>query len=433
MALTAAEQYMLELINRARLDPAQEARRFGIDLNNGLTNGAISAEAKQVLAPNALLEAAATAHVQWMFDTDTISHYGAGGSTWFQRAANAGYRPTWVGEDIAWEGTTGAVNLASYIDRQHQGLFLSASHRAVMMASNAREIGLVQEAGYVRMGGVDYNSSLINQLYGQSGTASFVTGVVYDDLDRNGFYSMGEGRSGAVFAVGQTRGAAQDAGGYAVAVAAENAGKAVDISGIAGAITFSARLDMTAGNVKLDLVNGNLFQTSGSITLVSGINSATLLGVSRLAATGNERANTLTGNSAGNLLDGLAGDDWLAGSLGSDTLIGGAGNDTLIGGVGADIMVGGAGTDQLVGGAGCDRFVFRNGSMVDRVADFTPGVDRLSLWHQNWAGTLSAEEVVARFAHVTAGGVRFDFDAMDHLLLVGLTSTAGLAAAIDII
>ena len=36
MTLSAAEQYLLELINRARLNPAAEAARYGIDLNAGL-------------------------------------------------------------------------------------------------------------------------------------------------------------------------------------------------------------------------------------------------------------------------------------------------------------------------------------------------------------------------------------------------------------
>ena len=36
---TAREQLMLELVNRARLDPLGEARRFGIDLNQGLGSG----------------------------------------------------------------------------------------------------------------------------------------------------------------------------------------------------------------------------------------------------------------------------------------------------------------------------------------------------------------------------------------------------------
>src|SRR5215217_3300694 len=37
-----AEQYLVELINRARSDPAAEAARYGIDLNEGLRPGTLS-------------------------------------------------------------------------------------------------------------------------------------------------------------------------------------------------------------------------------------------------------------------------------------------------------------------------------------------------------------------------------------------------------
>ena len=59
---TAHEQLMLELINRARLDPAGEAARYGIALNEGLASGTISSTPKQVLAGNEQLGAAAVRH-----------------------------------------------------------------------------------------------------------------------------------------------------------------------------------------------------------------------------------------------------------------------------------------------------------------------------------------------------------------------------------
>lgn len=56
MTLSAAEQYAIELINRARLDPAAEALRYGVALNAGLSAGTISNDALYVLAPNTELE-----------------------------------------------------------------------------------------------------------------------------------------------------------------------------------------------------------------------------------------------------------------------------------------------------------------------------------------------------------------------------------------
>src|SRR3954463_12402694 len=48
---TAFEQYFLELVNRARLDPAAEAARLGIGLNDGLGGGQLTTGAP---APTAL-------------------------------------------------------------------------------------------------------------------------------------------------------------------------------------------------------------------------------------------------------------------------------------------------------------------------------------------------------------------------------------------
>jgi hypothetical protein len=60
-APSALEQYMVELINRARANPAAEAARYGIDLNEGLAAGTISAKAKQPLAisPNLIVSSRA--------------------------------------------------------------------------------------------------------------------------------------------------------------------------------------------------------------------------------------------------------------------------------------------------------------------------------------------------------------------------------------
>jgi len=49
MTVSAAEQYLLEMINRARLDPQAEAERYGLSLNAGLASGTISGAPVQAL------------------------------------------------------------------------------------------------------------------------------------------------------------------------------------------------------------------------------------------------------------------------------------------------------------------------------------------------------------------------------------------------
>src|SRR5262245_1297971 len=124
--LTAHEQLLLELINRARMDPAGEAQRYGIDLNQDLPAGTLNATPKQVLAPNSNLATAAQNHSQWMLDTDTFSHTGSGGSSPGDRMQSAGYSFTgqwhW-GENISWRGSTGTLNLKNNIYLPHGGLF----------------------------------------------------------------------------------------------------------------------------------------------------------------------------------------------------------------------------------------------------------------------------------------------------------------------
>ena len=217
MSLSAAEQYLLELMNRARLNPAAEAARFGIDLNQDLAPGTISAAAKQVLAPNAMLELAATLHSQWMLDNDIFSHLGAGGSDPGQRIWAQGYNYQAYGENIAYVGSTGGIALQSAIGQINQNLFLSEIHRQNLMDGNFREVGVGGETGVFTAGGVDYIATMVTQDFGTSGSAHYLTGVAYNDINHDNFYSMGEGVGGVKFAIGGASTLTADAGGYALA------------------------------------------------------------------------------------------------------------------------------------------------------------------------------------------------------------------------
>ena len=103
--LSAEEQLILEDINQARLDPAGEAARFGIDLNESVPAGRqISRDAKQVLAPSDKLSGAAEGPSQVLsqrpevFDATAdppgYVHNGVGDGTPASRIAGAGYVDT---------------------------------------------------------------------------------------------------------------------------------------------------------------------------------------------------------------------------------------------------------------------------------------------------------------------------------------------------
>ena len=103
------DQLLLELVNRARANPDAEAASYGIDLNQGLSAGTISAAAKQPLAPNQMLIDAAGAHSQDSHSHQFFSHMNLAGQSPSDRAMAAGY-PTWVGENIAWGGSTSPID-----------------------------------------------------------------------------------------------------------------------------------------------------------------------------------------------------------------------------------------------------------------------------------------------------------------------------------
>src|SRR5438128_10498439 len=75
------EQYMVELINRARANPAAEAARFGIELTEGLRNAEVlTADPKQPLAINMNLTSASQLQAQWLVTSNTFDHLGPGGN-----------------------------------------------------------------------------------------------------------------------------------------------------------------------------------------------------------------------------------------------------------------------------------------------------------------------------------------------------------------
>lgn len=89
--LTALEQLVLEMINRARLDPAGEAKRLGFSLNEGLPAGKLPSSAKQPLAHNDALTDAARGHSRHMIAVDKFAHDGIGDGTIASRMTGAGY------------------------------------------------------------------------------------------------------------------------------------------------------------------------------------------------------------------------------------------------------------------------------------------------------------------------------------------------------
>ena len=206
---TAVEQYMIELINRARADPAAEATRYGIDLNEGLTAGTLTADAKQPVAISPFLTDAARLHAQWMADHNLIRdlpHFennegtASGGTprTGFDnpasRARSAGYTGDLPGfENQAWVSGGGATPTASSVDKMHQLLFKDFSDK-FSIAGRGHRLNILN-AGLVEIGVGNVNKSGDATSVQDFASTShhFLTGVVYRDSNHNNFYTVGEG------------------------------------------------------------------------------------------------------------------------------------------------------------------------------------------------------------------------------------------------
>jgi serralysin len=375
---TAQDQYMLELLNRARLDPQAEANRLlpGGNLNEGITTGPmITATAKQALAFNLNLFNAAQAHSQWQLANNIFSHTGASGTSSSTRITNAGYPSgSATGENIAWQGTTpGAADLTTFVRQEQDSLFVDAGidnrgHRTNMLNPNYREIGISAIAGPFTAGGTTYNSVMTTQDFGTDSTNSnaFLTGVVYTDgVTNDDFYTVGEGLGNiTITAVGNGQtftGSSMTAGGYSLRLAAGtyNVTFGGDFNNDGIADTSTTR-SVTIGtqNVKVDFA---------SDTYVPAVAMPT------------EGDDVLTGTANADNINSLGGNDRVSGLGGNDTLSGGAGNDTLDGGDGNDLLYAGSGNNLLNGGAGND-VLFTSATSLDTLTGGT-GDDTYEIHH----------------------------------------------------
>src|SRR5690606_8101487 len=126
---------------------------------------------------------------------------GMNGSSPGDRMADAGYvfANGWGwGENIAWGGTTGTVNIGSETYEAHEGLFRSAGHRVNLMDPDFVEIGIGIREGQFVASGTPYNAAMTTQNFAYSGDKTFLTGVVINDQNGNQFYDLGEGVGGAI-------------------------------------------------------------------------------------------------------------------------------------------------------------------------------------------------------------------------------------------
>ena len=250
--MTDEEQLYVELINRARANPEEEGRWlvsltdadivrnlgfFNVNLDQVLNDplhGFLRLAAAPPLAPNAMLNAGARAHVDDMFVNTFQAHQGTDGSRAGDRIKSEGYNWRATGENVF-------SNVDSVI-HGHAGFQIDwglgpggiqspPGHRLTIHNSEYREIGVGVIIGSRENAFPNDPDSIYRdvgpQLAAQVLAAPlsdsiFITGVAYYDFNSNQFYDMGEGLGGLTVDVSGNafHAVTMNSGGYSVPVSA---------------------------------------------------------------------------------------------------------------------------------------------------------------------------------------------------------------------
>lgn len=273
---TNDEQMILELINRARARPDSEGMRlfattdpdvssgwtYWLGQNAAETRAQVKADfatypAQPPLAFSSNLIDAARVHSQDMLDHDYQDHTGSDGSDPVSRCTAAGYVGTYIGENIFAYGTTPlAIHQTFEIDWGPNNVGVLGHRKNIMNfdpnGPHYTEIGIgVIHGG---SGSPHVGPTITTQDFGDAGS-HFITGVVYDDLNHNGFYDMGEGLGGVdiTCSQGEYSAVSSNSGGYTIPFS--NTGN-VTVTASGGALSSPIvhQINFASKNVKVDFI-----------------------------------------------------------------------------------------------------------------------------------------------------------------------------------
>ena len=294
---SAESQLYLEYINRARADAMVEAHRladetdsdirsaynyFGVTGENIVNQfqyyvdqGCIEQFA-QPLSFNPALQQMAELHTEDLFDNAFQGHVSSSnppepfepGFTLGQRRNAVGYFGA-VGEnvysyadsvqhghagfDVDWGNVTNTSHPCYNPAFNGQGMQNGAGHRTSIHNGSYNEVGIGVINGTNTVGGNMVGPQLVTQDLGRSSSATFVTGVVYEDLNGNDFYDIGEGRSGVRVDIDESTyyAISTESGAYSIPVGGDGT-YTVEFTG-GGFASYSALAEVLDGNnVKVD-------------------------------------------------------------------------------------------------------------------------------------------------------------------------------------
>lgn len=282
---TSQQQYMLELLNLARTNPASIADKVTTDLDfnvqatikhyqvdlNQVKSAISSAPVKPPLAWNSKLANAAQGHSQDQANTGVQSHDGSDGSSIPDRLDRVGYgNRTTAGEN--------AFAYSTSVDEAMEAFMIdwgvdSAGHRKNIqqpetpVENSYRDvgIGIVNTKGPSPVGPV-----VITQNFGaQAGAKAQLLGVAYNDPNNKNFYQPGQGRGDVtVEAVNDATGQAAsvqtwDSGGYQIPL---DPGKYTVTARVGDQVVRSQDVNIGSTNVKVDYDLSEPWQLTPPVT-----------------------------------------------------------------------------------------------------------------------------------------------------------------------
>jgi Ca2+-binding RTX toxin-like protein len=466
------EQYMVELYNWARANPSAAAAKYGVALNEGIAAGTISTAAKQPVAISPLLVDASRTFAQWMIDHDEFGHY-VDGSDPQSRMQAAGYTfgGSWEwGENLAMRSSSGSINATTTVAQEFADLYIDAGiagrgHRTNIFNASWKEIGSGVATGIYD----GWNALISAQDFAFSGSATYLTGVAYNDTSHDSFYTPGEQLGNVLVTAIRNSDSAKfstatwASGGYSLALPAGTYTVYAGGGSLGGYVRYD-NVVIGAQNVKRDfrpdlvnsttgpgagttnatpsLVNGvlTIASTSNADTFAISVASGTLRvvrngttlrytasAVKQIILSAGDGNDTITldasvsvptslrGGNGNDSIKGGSGADIIRGDDGIDTLFSGAGNDKVYGSAGDDFINGETGSDRIWGGA--DNDLLFGGSHSD-ILYGEAGVD--TLFGQNQNDTLDG----GAGADFMSGGA--DLDTVDYS-----TRTAALVIALS--
>jgi len=312
---TNEEQYYLELINRARANPPAEGARLALVTDPNILSAYTAFDVNLVLmqsqfalilpspplSMNATLLTAARAHSQNMLQNNYQGHSGPDGSlTTRLQSYTSGANGWSLGENVyAYSKSVYYGHAGFEVDWGGSvvtgGMQSPPGHRENIHSPTFREVGIgVVLGSNGGSGGV--GPQLVTQDFGTvGGLPPFVTGVVYRDLNNNGFYDPGEGVGGVTVTVSNSNSYAVTAssGGYAVPVPG-NGSYTVTFSGGSVPTTQQNVSVINSQNVKADYIVTGSTTPTPTPTATPGPGAPRLANISTRAVVGTN-ANVLIG------------------------------------------------------------------------------------------------------------------------------------------